>query len=185
MDSSRSRVRFPGNVRRTTGRVNVEICGSRRPLVPQVNSNPWPAQPGFSPGPPCGRSLVTPGARRGAVPPGRATSRIGGIIHEVEDDVTHVLIPEVPVTPSQQSKHKRSVLVVTAEPASLKPLFTILTEDGYAVRALQLDPDPQLRLVKDVLPDLVLVDARMPGMDGDHVCARLTNDPITRAIPVI
>jgi signal transduction histidine kinase/CheY-like chemotaxis protein len=89
------------------------------------------------------------------------------------------------MTPSQQSKHKGTVLLIDAESASLKPLFTILTEDGYAVHARQLDLDSQLRWVKDVLPDLVLVDVRKPGMDGHDVCARLNNDPLTRAIPVI
>jgi CheY-like chemotaxis protein len=86
------------------------------------------------------------------------------------------------MTPSQQRKHKGSILVIDAEPASLKPLFTILTEDGYAMHKRQLDLESQLRFVKDMLPDLVLVDVRKPGMDGYQVCASLKNDPITRAI---
>jgi signal transduction histidine kinase/DNA-binding NarL/FixJ family response regulator len=81
--------------------------------------------------------------------------------------------------------HKGSILVIADEPASLKLLFTILTEDGYAVHARQLDLESQLRLVKDTRPDLVLVDLRKSGMDGYQVCARLRNDPTTRAIPVI
>jgi PAS domain S-box-containing protein len=92
---------------------------------------------------------------------------------------------EVLITPSQERKHKGSILVIDDEPASLKPLFTILTEDGYAVHERLLDPESQLRFVNDTLPDLVLVDLRKPDMDGYQVCASLKNDPATRAIPVI
>jgi signal transduction histidine kinase len=96
-----------------------------------------------------------------------------------------LVILEVLTTPSQGRKHKGSILVIDDEPASLKLLFTILTEDGYAVHERQLDLVSQLRFVKDTLPDLVLVDVRKPGMDGYQVCASLKNDPATRAIPVI
>jgi signal transduction histidine kinase/DNA-binding response OmpR family regulator len=97
----------------------------------------------------------------------------------------HLRTPAQVGPPSQQRKHKGSILVIEGEHASLKPLFTILTEDGYAVHELQLDLESQLRFVKDLLPDLMLVDVRNPGMDGYQVCASLKNDPITRAIPVI
>jgi len=104
-----------------------------------------------------------------------------------ESDVTQLLVSEVLTIPSQQRKHKGSILVIDDEPASLKLLFTILTEDDYGVheRQLDLDLESQLRFVKDTLPDLVLVDVRKPGTDGYQVCAILKNDPTTRAIPVI
>src|SRR5215467_11626039 len=89
------------------------------------------------------------------------------------------------MTPSPERKHKGSILVIDDEPARLKLLFTILTEDGYVVHERQLDLEPQLRFVKDTLPDLVLVDVRKPGMDGYQVCSSLKNDPNTRSIPVI
>ena len=89
------------------------------------------------------------------------------------------------MTSSQPRKHKGSILVIDAEPASLKLLFTILTADGYAVHERQVDLESQLRFVKDMLPDVVLVDVRKPSMDGYQVCASLKNDPNTRAIPVI
>jgi len=89
------------------------------------------------------------------------------------------------MTPSQRRKHKGSILVIDDGRASLNLLFTILTEDGYAVHERPLDLGSQLRFVKDTLPDLVLVDVRKPGTDGYQVCASLKSDPITRAIPVI
>jgi PAS domain S-box-containing protein len=89
------------------------------------------------------------------------------------------------MTPSQQRKHKGSILVIDDGHANLNLLFTILTEDGYAVQERSLDLGSWLRFVKDTLPDLVLVDVRKPGMDGYRVCASLKSDPTTRAIPVI
>jgi DNA-binding response OmpR family regulator len=35
------------------------------------------------------------------------------------------------------------------------------------------------------LPDLVLLDIRMPGMDGFQVCEKLKSDPSTQDIPII
>jgi signal transduction histidine kinase/DNA-binding response OmpR family regulator len=88
-------------------------------------------------------------------------------------------------TTSQARRQKGSILLIADEPASLKLLCTILTEDGYAVYARQLALESQLLFVKDTLPDLILVDVRNPGTDGYQVCATLKNDPTTRAIPVI
>jgi len=100
-------------------------------------------------------------------------------------DVTHFWISQAPMAPSQKRKHRGSILVLGEEPASLKLLFNLLTEDGYAVRARQLDLGSQLRFVKDAVPDLVLIDLRKPVEDGYLVCAALKNDPTTRKIPVI
>jgi len=102
-----------------------------------------------------------------------------------KSDVTHSQISEELMTTSQHRKHKGSILVIDGGDSSLNLLFTILTEDGYAVHERSLDLGSQLRFVKDTLPDLVLVDVRKPGMDGYQVCATLKSDPTTRAIPVI
>jgi len=82
------------------------------------------------------------------------------------------------------SPHKGSILVIDDQPASLRLLMTILTEHGYAVHPAN-EGDLGLRFVKHTLPDLVLVDIRMPGMDGYQVCACLKNNPATQAIPVV
>lgn len=42
-----------------------------------------------------------------------------------------------------------------------------------------------LRLAKDSLPDLILLDLQMPGMDGYEVLRQLKANPPTEAIPVI
>src|ERR1700733_3910492 len=88
------------------------------------------------------------------------------------------------MTTSREGNHKGSILIIDDEPASLKMLLSILTEQGYAVHPAN-EGELGLQFVKHSLPDLVLVDIRMPGMDGYEVCASLKSDSITRAIPVI
>jgi formate hydrogenlyase transcriptional activator len=87
------------------------------------------------------------------------------------------------VTP-HDTKQKGNILVIDDEPANLDLLATILTEQGYAV-CLAKDGESGLQLVKCKLPDLVLVDISMQGMNGYQVCASLKNDPVTRNIPLI
>jgi DNA-binding NtrC family response regulator len=88
------------------------------------------------------------------------------------------------MTISQEGNHKGSILIIDDEPASLKMLLSILSEHGYAVHPAT-EGELGLQFVKHTLPDLVLVDIRMPGMDGYQVCTSLKNDAVTRAIPVI
>lgn len=88
------------------------------------------------------------------------------------------------VTPSPDRKRKGNIVVIDDEPANLDSLLTILTEHGYSARSAA-DGETGLQLVRRELPDLVLVDVNMPGMNGYQVCASLKNDPITRKIPLI
>lgn len=84
----------------------------------------------------------------------------------------------------QDRKQKGNILVIDDEPANLDLLTTILTEQGYAVCAAK-DGKSGVQLVKSRLPDLVLVDISMQGMNGYQVCASLKNDPATRNVPLI
>jgi formate hydrogenlyase transcriptional activator len=88
------------------------------------------------------------------------------------------------MTRSQDRKQKGSILVIHHEPTNLNLLMTILTEHGYSARPAD-DGEVGLQLVRRELPDLVLVDVNMPGMNGYQVCASLKNDPTTRKIPLI
>ena len=88
------------------------------------------------------------------------------------------------MNPSQESRHKGSILVIDVKPASLKLLLNMLTEHGYAVHP-ENEVESGLKFAKHTLPDLVLVDIRKSDVDGYRVCAMLKSDPSTRAIPVI
>ena len=87
------------------------------------------------------------------------------------------------MTPSDAG-YKGRILVVDDTPSSLKMLMVLLGERGYIVHPAK-EGGLALRFVQAVLPDLILLDIRMPDMDGYEVCARLKADPRTRDVPVI
>ena len=84
----------------------------------------------------------------------------------------------------QSGMPKANILIVDDTPANLRMLTEILKENGYKVRAA---PNGKLALkaAESNPPDLVLLDIRMPGMDGYAVCSHLKTDERTRDIPVI
>ncbi|UCC64007.1 MAG: SpoIIE family protein phosphatase [Anaerolineae bacterium] len=79
---------------------------------------------------------------------------------------------------------KGNILIVDDAPANLRLLSQMLAEQGYHVRPV---PDGPLALaaVQAELPDLILLDVRMPEMNGYEVCERLKADTETRDIPII
>ena len=79
---------------------------------------------------------------------------------------------------------KTTILAVDDTPESLKLLTEFLKEEGYAVRSA-ISGALALRYAIDNPPDLVVLDIRMPEMDGFEVCSRLKAHPSTREIPVI
>ena len=79
---------------------------------------------------------------------------------------------------------KGKILVVDDTSASLRLLTDILKEEGYEVRSA-ISGELALRAATSNPPDLVLLDIRMPGMDGYEVCQRLKAEPTTRDVPVI
>jgi sigma-B regulation protein RsbU (phosphoserine phosphatase) len=76
------------------------------------------------------------------------------------------------------------ILIVDDTPANLRLLSNLLVERGYHARPV---PDGELALeaVRAEPADLILLDIRMPGMNGFQVCEKLKADPRTRDIPVI
>src|SRR5512137_3060730 len=76
------------------------------------------------------------------------------------------------------------LLVVDDTAANRQLLTNLLTEQGYIVHPAS-DGELALEFVRTTLPDLILLDIRMPGMDGYEVCRQLKSDERTRDIPVI
>jgi PAS domain S-box-containing protein len=85
--------------------------------------------------------------------------------------------------PSQEHS-KGEILIVEDTPASLKLLSDLLTEAGYYVRQA---PNGELALwtAASRPPELILLDVRMPGIDGFEVCRSLKQSEALRDIPVI
>jgi PAS domain S-box-containing protein len=82
------------------------------------------------------------------------------------------------------TEHAEKILVVDDTTANLQLLTDLLSERGYAVYPAS-DGELALAFVQSTLPNLILLDIRMPGMDGFEVCRRLKADERTRSVPVI
>jgi phosphoserine phosphatase RsbU/P len=77
-----------------------------------------------------------------------------------------------------------NILLVDDSPANLRLLSQILGEHGYGVRAVTSGPRA-LASVELTPPDLILLDIRMPEMDGYEVCQQLKANPKAADIPVL
>jgi len=76
------------------------------------------------------------------------------------------------------------VLIVDDVPDNLSVLHDALDESGYTV-LVATHGEAALQRAAQALPDIVLLDAMMPGMDGFEVAKRLKADARTAHIPII
>ncbi len=76
------------------------------------------------------------------------------------------------------------IVVVDDEPGTLKLLKTLLEGDGHDVRAFT-GGSLALRSIEAQMPDLVMLDMRMPGMSGIEVCERIKANPALKDVPVM
>jgi CheY-like chemotaxis protein len=78
----------------------------------------------------------------------------------------------------------RKILIVDDNPVNLRLLSRLLTSEGHIVRTVT-DGTEALAEVQTMLPDLILLDIMMPGMDGYETCQRLKANGQTKNIPII
>jgi signal transduction histidine kinase len=76
------------------------------------------------------------------------------------------------------------ILVVDDVLENRKVLCQLLGGKGYDVSSVP-DGETALEAARTDLPDLILLDVTMPGIDGYEVCRRLKQDPRTQPIPVL
>jgi PAS domain S-box-containing protein/putative nucleotidyltransferase with HDIG domain len=76
------------------------------------------------------------------------------------------------------------ILVVDDTPENLAVLTRVLREHGHSV-VTALSGKRALQVASRETPDLVLLDVRMPEMDGYEVCRRFKADPALAAIPIV
>ena len=88
-------------------------------------------------------------------------------------------MPEVPRPPNDRAR----VLVVDDEESNRKLLTRLLSADYNVVTAP--DGEHALRLLESMDVDLVLLDVRLPGLDGFEVCSRLKKLERMRLVPVV
>ena len=79
---------------------------------------------------------------------------------------------------------KADILVIDDTPENLALLSQMLTEKGYKVRSVTKG-STAIRGAKAAPPDLILLDVKMPEMNGYEVCQHLKADDLTHDIPVI
>lgn len=82
------------------------------------------------------------------------------------------------------SAHPATVLIAEDEPAQMELLRYNLEKEGYRVLTAP-DGEEALELVRDEVPDLVLLDWMMPNLSGIELCRRLRRNSETRRIPIM
>ncbi|HAX75954.1 MAG TPA: hybrid sensor histidine kinase/response regulator [Cyanobacteria bacterium UBA11372] len=79
---------------------------------------------------------------------------------------------------------QNTILIVDDMPNNLGALLDYLTDFGFEVWVAE-DGESAIEQVEYALPDLILLDVLMPGIDGFETCSRLKSNQTTKDIPVI
>lgn len=77
-----------------------------------------------------------------------------------------------------------TVLIIDDEPTNIQVISDFLESQGVGIMMAKNGPAGISRAKKGQ-PDLILLDIRMPGMDGYETCHQLKSDESTKAIPII
>lgn len=77
-----------------------------------------------------------------------------------------------------------SILVVDDQPANLRAVSALLSRHGYEVRTASTGEEA-LAMAVQAVPDLLLLDMMMPGMDGFDLLVRVQQHPELASIPAI
>jgi two-component system cell cycle response regulator DivK len=76
------------------------------------------------------------------------------------------------------------VLIVDDNVVNLSLSTFLVKSAGYAVIAAA-DAEQGIKMAREQVPDLILMDIQLPGMDGLEAIGVLKEDPTTRGIPII
>ncbi|MCA1903698.1 MAG: response regulator [Cyanobacteria bacterium KgW148] len=76
------------------------------------------------------------------------------------------------------------ILIIDDKPTSIQLLLDMLRRAGHEAHALS-QTDQVIAYASEYLPDLILLDVVMPGIDGYTLCEQLKANPQTSSIPVI
>lgn len=86
------------------------------------------------------------------------------------------------VEKQHQGNKTNDILIVDDERANLQLLSNLLDKEGHQVRPTN-SPLQAIESAILQLPKLILLDIKMPQMDGFEVCRRLKDDPRTKDLP--
>ncbi len=82
------------------------------------------------------------------------------------------------------SPNNALILIIDDNPNNLEVIFNILTQSGFEI-AVAVSGESAIEQIKEELPDLILLDVLMSGIDGFETCKLLKSDPLTQDIPII
>lgn len=85
---------------------------------------------------------------------------------------------------SEENSEKSIILLVDDNPTNLSVLFDSLSDYGFRILVAQ-DGESAIEQIEYILPNLILLDVMMPGIDGFETCRRLKENQATKDIPVI
>jgi diguanylate cyclase (GGDEF)-like protein len=94
------------------------------------------------------------------------------------------LINSDSVTPNPLPETNGNILLIDDLPENLRLLTELLTNLGYTPRCA-ISGNRALKSIRLKLPDIILLDIKMPEMDGYQVCQAFKNDPELCDIPII
>jgi len=88
-------------------------------------------------------------------------------------------------TDLSSAKHpQKTILVVEDSPTQAENIRAILVENGLNVFCA-FDGPSGLQKAQEILPDLIVMDVNMPGMNGFQVVQALKNNPECASIPIV
>lgn len=76
------------------------------------------------------------------------------------------------------------IMIVDDEEEARLGLNRLLIREGYTIK-LASSGEEALVLINQARPDAILLDFKMPGLDGIEVCRRIRSNDKTRTIPII
>ncbi|MDM8565827.1 response regulator [Candidatus Halobeggiatoa sp. HSG11] len=96
-----------------------------------------------------------------------------------------IVVTELTIKAEELLQKEEGIVLIIDDDSVVRGLLkTYLTQLGYAV-ASAADGKEGLRLSKKLRPDAILLDVKMPGIDGWNVLSTLRQDPLLTDIPVI
>jgi twitching motility two-component system response regulator PilH len=77
-----------------------------------------------------------------------------------------------------------NILIIDDSPTDVRVFTTLLERAGYQVDSVG-NAEEGIERVRSRLPDLVIMDVIMPGMNGFQATRTLTRDPVTATVPIV